>query len=293
MRVERRKTWLGAALVAASTACASGVWAQSSPPLSYDWASKATAEEAGDRLLGPLAELYTNYGGAERSVGAWGMWSARFASDATPSAMPGVCEADVIEVWLIQTEQPGDNLTTPSRIYRIRVDKRYRPVGNIGHRAPNTDVPEAFWGRCAEETDGWAFHRADDAKSVWAAARIKSIIGDLARTDPQALRNLVDTCIEEDCEGAPRLILRAVAAEDWSTTISPCDASVEIADPFLEREFTGPYCLKAHITLREDPVSGEVEMLELTARLENWSRAGAFDPNVISVRLHQYGFVAD
>lgn len=292
----------GAAVLTALPAAA-----QSEPPLSYEWAENASAEAAGQRLLGPLAALYPNYGGFSHShFGP--SWGVAFASRARSAGMHGLCEADI--TWLsfgplppVADAEPSDSddaLTeseedalepTPSVLRRIDTEIRYRAIADTAPQ-PWTEAYEAeMEAACAGQTDGWEFGIADDGPDAWFTIRLQVILSDMASNEPDALLGLLESCVGAECSEPLALVARLRDARFWSTDMQPCDPLIDI---YGGPRFDGPYCLKARYLLSR--TGNESEAISVSARLEmrySADRMVTLDPHLLGIRLKRESIIED
>lgn len=275
-----------------SLLCAGPAVAQSESPISYRWAEAASAEAAGQRLLGPLARLYPSFSGPFSSIYSSGsLGEVAFASRARESGMEGMCEADVI--WLSFRNDPetpwtapadGRAETAPVVVSAVRSETRFRAITDTAPH-PWTDSYEAELGAaCATQTDGWEFGIADDAIDAWIAVRVQAMLPDMAAKEPAAFLALLESCVGEECREPLALIAEFRRAEFGYVDIQPCDALVDI---YSAPRFDGPFCLKARYTL------GETGSVVVNSRFEmrySADQAMTLDPHLLGVSLKREEF---
>lgn len=297
---------ISAGVAAVAMLAALPVAAQSEPALSYEWAEKASAEAAGQRLLGPLAALYPNYGG--HSYSPFGVqWGVAFASTARASGMEGMCEADVLSLQFVyqrrdpEAEQPsGDDDSAdfdahfepaPSVLRKINTETRYRAIGDTAPQAWTEEYEADMEAACARQTDGWDFSMADDAIDAWYGARLQTTLPEMAVNEPDAFLSLLVSCSGTDECGTPlTLVAQLRDARFWYGDVRPCDALVNIYQP---PRFEGPFCLKARYLLSGH--GGEFEYLYVTARFDEAVNANKelIDPHLRAVTLERESIIED
>ena len=268
--------------------------AQSEAPITYRWAQAASAEVAGQRLLGPLARLYPNYSGPFSGVFSSGsLDEVAFASTARASGMEGVCEADV--VWLSFESDPealeaapadGRAETAPVVVSALRSETGFRAVADTAPRERTDSYEAEFGAACATQTDGWDFGMADDAIDAWVAVRIQAMLPDMAEQESAAFLALLESCGGEECAEPLVLAAQLRRARFGFVDVQPCDPFVDIYGG--GRRFDGPFCLKARYVLEE--TAGETVSLVVNSRFEMRYSADQMmilDPHLSSVGLMQ------
>lgn len=283
----------------AALLCAGPVTAQSQLAISYEWAEQASAEAAGQHLLGPLAQLYPDFSGPQTGHFSSGrLESVAFASRPRESGMVGMCKADVI--WLTfreDSEAPwtvpadGSAETAPVAISAVRSETRFRAISDTASR-PWTDSYEAEIGTaCTTQTDGWDFGIADDAIDAWIAVRVQTILPDVAADDPSALLDLLDSCVGEECTAPLSLVAQLRTARFWSVDIDPCDPLVDI---YRAPRFDGPFCLKARYLL--DQQGNGSDWLTVSAHFGmrySADQSETLDPLLSNIRLERESIIED
>lgn len=285
-------------MFAAAVLIATSAAAQPRPPLSYEWAEDASPKAAGQRLLGPLATLYPNYGDHSYSPFG-GQWSVAVASQARSSGMEGMCEADVLHLQFVYQrraaeveEEPenGSPEPAPSVLRSISTDTRYRAIADTAPQAWTEEYEAEIDAACAGETDGWAFGRANGAVDAWYAVRLQTLLPDMAANEPAALLALLKSCVGEKCATPLALFAQLRQAKFWSGDVEPCDALVDVYQP---PRFRGPFCLKARYLLSE--IANVYEYLVVTARFEEVLNANQdlVDPRLMEISLKRDGLIED
>lgn len=278
--------------------CAGAAIAQSEPPVSYSWVETASAEVAGQRLLGPLARVYPNFSGPQTGHFSSGrLESVAFASKARASGAQGVCESDVI--WLTfwhDRETPwtepadGGAETAPVTVRNVRTETRFRGVGDTTPR-PWTEAYEAeLDAACAAHTDGWDFGIAEDGFSAGVAIRLQTLLPDMAESESEALLALLDACTGDECASPLALFAQMRTARFHYGDVRPCDA---LADIYRGPRFDGPYCLTARFRLND--LGNEVDWLVVTARFETTYDAAQemLDPRLLGLTLTRQSIIED
>lgn len=278
--------------------CAGAAVAQSEPPISYSWAETASAQVAGQRLLGPLAGLYPHFSGPRTGHFSSGLLeSVAFASRARASGMEGMCEADI--VWIgfrpdheTPWTEPDDGgaETAPVAMSSVRTETRYRAVADTAPLPWTEEYEAGIDAACASQTDGWEFSRANGAVDAWYAVRLQTILPDMAANEPAALLALLESCVGEECATPLALFAQLRQAKFWSGDVEPCDALVEVYQP---PRFRGPFCLKARYLLSE--TANVYEYLVVTARFEEVLNADQdlVDPRFLEISLRRDGLIED
>lgn len=285
-------------LIGVLTLWAGAAIAQSEPPISYSWAETASAQVAGQRLLGPMAGLYPHFSGPRTGHFSSGrLESVAFASKGRASGMEGMCEADI--VWLsfrsdreTKWTEPRDGgaETAPVAIRSVRTETRYRAVADTAPRPWTEEYEDGIDAACAGQTDGWAFSRAKNAVDAWYAVRLQTILPDMAANEPAALLSLLKSCVGEGCTTLLPLFDQLRQAKFWSGEVAPCDALVDV---YQQPRFRGPFCLTARYLLRE--IANVYEYLVVTARFEEALDANQdlVDPRLLEIRLRREGLIED
>lgn len=297
---------ISGAVIAVAVLTALPVAAQSEPALSYEWAEKASAEDAGQRLLGPLAALYPNYGG--HSYSPFGVqWGVAFASTARSSGREGMCEADVVNLQFVyqrrdpEAEQPSvdddsadfdaDFEPAPSVLRKIHTETRFRAIADTAPQPWTEEYEVDLDAACARQTDGWDFTIAEDATDAWYGARLQTTLPDMAINQPEAFLGLLAACSgTEECRTPFTLVVQLRQARFWYGDVRPCDALVDVYQP---PRFEGPFCLKARYLMSSH--AGESEYLYVTARFNETVNGNQelTDPHLRAVTLQRESIIED
>jgi hypothetical protein len=258
--------------VVAVLAFGPGAVAQTMPRITQEWAASASPEEAGERLLGPLSEIYPNYSGAISGGFSSGrLDGVAFAGVPRGSGMADICEVDVIGLTFapdltVLWEPTADQRYEREPVVVREVDERrlYRAVGDGSGQPMSGAEAAALDAGCALERDGWAFGHANSAVDVWIAVRMQTLVPEFAEERRSRGEPWYPPCAATgDCRIDPLLLDVLRNASFDSVEIRPCDGR------FVERQtypLRGPFCMRATYVIAQH--ANEFDLIVLRATFE-------------------------